>query len=809
MKHRRRFILLVPGLLLLAGPVASTYGASFVQTYERTGDHPQTVTDTFIVADPDHDYTLLIENGGPDGARRAAGAVVTINGETVVGPADFRAQISQIERPVTLEVVNEIAVEVRGRPGSSITVTILAEDNTPPDLQFLTPTAGSAVEPRPAFNVTFSDGGSGIDPDSLRISVNGIDVTAQATTAPASAFYWPGTALPVGGNEASVQVADRAGNLRTATVRFTVVPFRAIADCSPTSGPAPLDVLFRSGGEFGGGSIERYRWDFQGDGAFDTDSDLALDYTHTFQTPGTFSAVLEVTNNLGETATDRCTIDVAGSPPVATADASPSNGPVPLDVQFTCTGSDPDGSIALYEWDFDGDGGIDHSDPDSGAAMHTYEEEGTFVARCRVTDNDDLTAEARATTTVIRPGPAGSPSVTATASPGSGTAPLTVTFGGSAIDDGTILLWEWDFDGDGKFDHSSPDSPFATFRYDEAGIFAATLRATDETGKTGTDTTEVVVALEAGLGIPDDTFEPLLGETATIETSLSAPARVRVLLRGPDGAVVRTLVDETRAAGTYEDVWDGTDEDGKPLPEAPYYAILEYEAGDGMHRIDLTNTTGGDRHYPSRPTLPTKFSPFDDELLPIEFTIPGSRGASEIEAFVGLRYTDTRFVTLLNQAPLGAGSYTIHWDGLDASGNVAVAPPGDAFLVGLIGTTLPDNAVFLKAAPVISGVTVDPNFFDPATPSFLSPAEPLAVVSYALDRPARMELTVTNLETGLTLRRVIQRNVEADTRNTITWDGHTDEGHFADAGDYRLSLQAIDAAGSRSIMRYALVRVFY
>ncbi len=43
-------------------------------------------------------------------------------------------------------------------------------------------------------------------------------------------------------------------------------------------------------------------------------------------------------------------------PPVAVASASPASGPAPLEVSFDGSGSsDPDGTIASYNWDF-GDG---------------------------------------------------------------------------------------------------------------------------------------------------------------------------------------------------------------------------------------------------------------------------------------------------------------------------------------------------------------------------------------------------------------------------------------------------------------------
>ncbi|MFC6671376.1 PKD domain-containing protein [Marinobacterium aestuariivivens] len=278
-------------------------------------------------------------------------------------------------------------------------------DNTAPDIGFLSPVEGSTVTSMPEIRVFFSDDGSGLDLSSYQTTINGIDVTSGTFVSPYGASYTPAAPLPVGENEATAQIADLAGNVQTTMITFTVGGFAAIADCAPTSGEVPLAVRFRSRGEFDGGSIVLYRWDFQGDGVFDTVDSVAKDYSFTFNTQGTFNAVLEVTNNFGDTATDTCTIQVGGNAPIAIANASPSNGPVPLDVNLTCTGSDADGTIVLYEWDFDGDGSFDYSNPSSGSVMHTYSQEGTFVALCRVTDNDGLTGEARTTTTLIRPAP--------------------------------------------------------------------------------------------------------------------------------------------------------------------------------------------------------------------------------------------------------------------------------------------------------------------------------------------------------------------------------------------------------------------
>ncbi len=713
--------------------------------------------------------------------------------------------------------------------------------------------------------------------------------------------------------------------------------FRAIADCSPTSGVVPLTVRFRTRAEFAGGSIIRYRWDFEGDGIYDTSDSVPQDFLRTYEVPGVYAATLEVTNNFGETATDDCLLNVASAAPVAVADADPSNGPAPLTVTFTGTGIKSGGTIVLHSWDFDGDGVFDLetstydrpqptsitfvvnqadcgspdqlsfflngtllgtgqptvgctcntvqasytiSDPallaawsatggntlrvvvGSGVAVayvraelspggtvcvfdrlsngdcaprnlcdsyqfggdfsaaaeaeetttvveHVYDTPGTYPAVFQVTDNENRTARASAASTSVRVGPAGTPIVRATGAPTEGDAPLPVSFGGSATDDGQIVLWEWDFDGDGSYDFASATSPAVVHTYTGAGAFVAALRATDDQGLTSVDLIEVSVGLLAGLSVPDDTFDPVVGEQVAIRTSISAGAPVRVLVLDDGRQVVRARVDEVRPAGSYEDLWDGRDGAGNLLPQSPYFAVLEYQVAGVTERVDLTDTTGGLRYNPSRNSLPSTFRPFEDNLLTVNFTVPSNRGASEILAFVGLFNVDTRFITLLERVPLGVGTHTIHWDGRAPNGSRASPPPGDAFLFGIWGFTLPDNAIMIQSAPVLSGVTVEPNYFAPSTPGFLTPDAPLAVVTYDLNKTADVELTVTNLETGAVLRRIVAPGVPAGNDHTLSWDGLADDGLFADKGDYRLTLRAVDSTGSASINRFALVRVFH
>jgi hypothetical protein len=57
-------------------------------------------------------------------------------------------------------------------------------------------------------------------------------------------------------------------------------------------------------------------------------------------------------------------------------------------VNFTASGSDADGVVVLYEWDWEDDGVFDYSSGVSANTVHTYSSLGSYRAKLRVTDDD-------------------------------------------------------------------------------------------------------------------------------------------------------------------------------------------------------------------------------------------------------------------------------------------------------------------------------------------------------------------------------------------------------------------------------------
>ena len=270
--------------------------------------------------------------------------------------------------------------------------------------------------------------------------------------------------------------AGAAASAECTNVRPTV---QAAAD--PQTGTAPLAVQFTSSGSDPEGQALTYAWDF-GDGG----KALGQNASHTYLTPGTYMAKVTVTDPGGGTGTAAVEVIVAdppgNRPPTVRAAADPQTGNAPLDVRFSAEGSDPDGDTLLYEWDF-GDGGKAFGAQNT----HRYTTPGTYDAKVTVTDPDGATGTA--TVQVVVSGNR-APSVTLTATPQAGVAPLKVAFVADGSDpEGGALTYRYDF-GDGS---KPATGRLQSHTYKKAGTYTAKVTVTDPEGATSTATVQVVV----------------------------------------------------------------------------------------------------------------------------------------------------------------------------------------------------------------------------------------------------------------------------------------------------------------------------
>jgi PKD repeat protein len=219
-----------------------------------------------------------------------------------------------------------------------------------------------------------------------------------------------------------------------------------------------------------------------------------------------YTVTLRVTDDDG--LTDTATAEkLVTCPPVASFTESAHSVEVGKVITFDPSGSfDPglDGGITLYEWDWESDGVYDLSTTTPLIVTHKYMAAGTYTVTLRVIGNHGLTDTASATKVVIQP-----PVIIIPVGPHAAfsedkhVAPVgdTISFdAGESIDlDGTIVLYEWDWNSDGVYDYSST-SPTASHAYYNPGLYTVTLRVTDDDGLTDTATAEKTIL---GNAIPE------------------------------------------------------------------------------------------------------------------------------------------------------------------------------------------------------------------------------------------------------------------------------------------------------------------
>ena len=198
--------------------------------------------------------------------------------------------------------------------------------------------------------------------------------------------------------ESKTQVAlstDEPLQLTIALVPIGAAGPSVVALVSPS--PAGVgDTVYLSGGASDSSStIAKYEWDFEGDGTYDWSSTTSAATTHVYATAGSYSSVLRATNANGVAKQAVAPLVVSQYPGVTITSPASTGVPVGQRVSFAATASDPDGSVAKYEWDFEGDGVFDWSSTTGASITHTYTAEGTYRPTVRVTDNVGLTKQAR------------------------------------------------------------------------------------------------------------------------------------------------------------------------------------------------------------------------------------------------------------------------------------------------------------------------------------------------------------------------------------------------------------------------------
>ena len=293
---------------------------------------------------------------------------------------------------------------------------------------------------------------------------------------------------------ARVIVYDDKGGSAVDSTKITVTAKNnapeVLLSADETIGTAPMAINFTANASDIDGDDLIFLWDF-GDGQTLNlqNTEEQKQQSHMYESEGIYTAKIIVSDSKGNSASDSIKITIESPPnrpPTVSLNATPINGVVPLSVEFTAIGSDPDGNTLTYSWDF-GDG---NEAGNRSKEAHIYKSTGTFTAKVTVSDGKGGTANKALTITVKEAPPNKPPTLLLNATPTNGETPLEVKFTASTSDpDGDTLTYAWDF-GDG--DKANGESE-RSHTYHDKGNYIAKVTVSDGKGGKITDSIEIKV----------------------------------------------------------------------------------------------------------------------------------------------------------------------------------------------------------------------------------------------------------------------------------------------------------------------------
>ncbi|MBV8394678.1 MAG: PKD domain-containing protein [Actinobacteria bacterium] len=235
---------------------------------------------------------------------------------------------------------------------------------------------------------------------------------------------------------------------------------------SPDNGNPPLTVTFTLSSP----PVVQWRIDY-GDGQSTVKTGaVPASITHKYTRAGDYKPKLTVLSSPTATAAQTATTSITVGTSLMSFSAKPTSGSPPLTVTFTLGTSVQ--NITTWSVDF-GDGKhTGGSGKPPATVTHTYTSAGTYAVNFAVKPGSYAVVAAFAQVTV---GGGTPPALSLSASPTSGTHPLSVTFSLSSTIPGTVVSWQLQF-GDGQ-QKGAQGKPPATVphTYAKAGTYLAYL----------------------------------------------------------------------------------------------------------------------------------------------------------------------------------------------------------------------------------------------------------------------------------------------------------------------------------------------
>jgi len=341
------------------------------------------------------------------------------------------------------------------------------------------------------FDAEIAFSGSGSDSDGAIVAY---EWTSHIDGFLSSEKDFNSTGFTVGNHTISFRVQDNDGGWSEWGNATLIVYLNAppVATSDSDGGHARFDdvIIFNGSGSDSDGSIVAYEWVSDIDGFLSDEKD----FNSTGFTVGNHTISFRVQDNDGYWSEwDDIQLVISNIPPVGTLNPSnPTSVPKGANRTLSGSGIDADGAVVNYRWISSIDGYINESNDSSQVSTSTLSF-GSHTITFQVQDNNGGWSESVSQTLLVGAYPVALANHwNDDNSPQSN---MPVQFRGSASDeDGNIVFYEWDFNGDGEYEWSSADSGNASYTYVKSGIYTVVLRVTDNDGLTSTDTRVITIS---------------------------------------------------------------------------------------------------------------------------------------------------------------------------------------------------------------------------------------------------------------------------------------------------------------------------
>ncbi|MDP3565498.1 MAG: PKD domain-containing protein, partial [Methanoregula sp.] len=251
--------------------------------------------------------------------------------------------------------------------------------------------------------------------------------------------------------------------------------------------------------------------------------------------------------------TDIWYVNATPQPPVAAFTGTPLSGTVPLAVRFTDTSAN---SPVSWSWTF-GDGDTTNNTQQN--PLHIYNAPGTYSVSLTATNAAGSNTVTRSNYIIASPV---LPVANFTATPRSGTVPLTVVFNDTTANFPTSWLWNF---GDGDITNNTQQHP--VHRYSSAGSYTVTLTSTNTAGSNSSAKPNYIT-VNSLTPVSNFTATPLSGirPLTVVFTDLSANTPTSWLWTFGDGNTtnnsVQNPVHAYASSGTYTVIMTATNAAG-------------------------------------------------------------------------------------------------------------------------------------------------------------------------------------------------------------------------------------------------------